>query len=62
MKSSKEKDNLILEAIHILIDSRVNIDTPEPYRTIILRTFKKFRNANEINKILDKAKYYKNTL
>jgi hypothetical protein len=62
MKNSKEKDDLILDAIHILIDSRASIDIPEPYRTIILRTFKKFRSANEINKILNKAKYYKNTL
>jgi len=61
MRSSKEKDDLILDAMNLLVDSRINRSLPEPYRTMVLRVFKKFRSSNEINNILNKAKYYRNT-
>jgi len=62
MRTSKAKDDLILDAMNLLIDSRINRNLQEPYRTMVLRAFKKFRTADEINSILDKAKYYKNTI
>jgi len=62
MRTSKAKDDLILDAMNLLVDSRINRNLQEPYRTMVLRAFKKFRTADEINSILDKAKYYKNTV
>jgi len=62
MRSSKEKDDLILDAMNLLVDSRINRNVPEPYRTMVLRAFRKFRSQSEIDKILNKAKYYRNTV
>jgi len=62
MRSSKEKDDLILDAMNLLVDSRINRNLPEPYRTMVLRVFKKFRSTSQINSILNKAKYYRKTV
>jgi len=62
MRFSTKKDDLILDAMNLLIDSRISRNLQEPYRTMVLRAFKKFRSQSEIDKFLNKARYYKNTV
>jgi len=40
MRFSTKKDDLILDAMNLLIDSRISRNLQEPYRTMVLRALK----------------------